>query len=168
MGTLKLIKTSAALLLIASCSDKIKNEDDQNFKYIDIVNYPEKGESAKLIMYEKNAKFEKKIKEYSDFSLNFFTPQNTNEKALKLTLNFDNSQPMDYDMELVIDNQYYYRFQNIIVKKDTFEKKNISRNDLYIYKTIKAKINDSTMIFDKYEPYSEKSIDLPFQLAKKL
>lgn len=168
MGTLKLIKISAALLLMVSCSDKIKNIDDQNFKYIDIVNYPEKGESAKLIMYEKNSKFEKKIKEYSGFSLNFFTPQNTNEKALNIKLNFNNNQPINYDMELIIDNQYYYKFEDIIVRNDTLTKSNLSSHDLYIYKSIEAKVNDSIMVFNKYIPSSEKSIELPFQLAKKL
>jgi hypothetical protein len=168
MDILKLIKTSAALLLMASCSDKIKNVDDQNFKYIDIINYIDKGENAKLIMYEKNSKFEKKIKEYGDFSLNFFTPQNTNEKALNIKLNFNNNQPINYDMELIIDNQYYYRFEDIIIKNDTLKKPNPSSHDLYIYKSMEAKVNDSIMVFNKYIPSSEKSIELPFQLAKKL
>ncbi|WP_353148547.1 hypothetical protein [Chryseobacterium sp.] len=169
MVTLKLvIKIVPLLLIIICCSDRVKSIDDQNFKYIDIVNYPGRGESAKLVMYEKKSNFKKKIKEYNDFSFNFFTPENTNEKALNIKLNFDNSEPFNYDMELVVDNQYYYKFNDIVIRNDTLKKANISAGDLYIYKTMKAKVNDSTMVFDQYIPRLEKSIVLPFRLAKKI
>ncbi|WP_412850373.1 hypothetical protein ACL0VS_12005 [Chryseobacterium sp. PMSZPI] len=74
---------------------------------------------------------------------------------------------MNDDMELVIDGRYYYKFEDIAIREDTLKKSNVSAGDIYIYKTMTAKVNDSTMVFDQYIPHSEKSIVLPFRLAKK-
>lgn len=71
-------------------------------------------------------------------------------------------------MQIIVDNKYYYKFQDIMMKNDTFKKANILGNEFHIYKTMEAKINDSIIIFDQHNSQSEKSIELPFRLAKKL
>lgn len=172
MDILKCISIVFIFFFLASCfGDNVKETDSQNFSYIEITDYPlnnENGKSAKLILYKKGSDFKEKIKEYSNFSFNSYTPQNTTGKSLNIKLNFDNSAPINSDMELIVDQTFYYQFKDISVKNDTLKKANILGDDLYIHKNIKAVINGKPMEFNEYKIHESKSIQLPFSLAKKL
>ncbi|MEY8758756.1 hypothetical protein [Chryseobacterium tongliaoense] len=172
MDILKRTSVVFILLFLTSCfGDNVKEMDSQNFSYIEITDYPlnnENGKNAKLIFYKKGSDFKEKIKEYNDFSFNSYILKNTTGKVLNIKLNFDNSAPINSDMELIVDQTFYYRFKDISVKKDTLKKANILGNDLYIHKNIKAVINGKAMEFNEYKIHESKSIQLPFSLAKKL
>lgn len=169
MDILKHISKVLICLLFISCfGDNVKELDDQNFSYIEITDYPlENAKNAKLIFYKKGSNFKQKISEYKDFSFNTYTSQNTNSKILNVALNFDNSSPINSDMEFVVDDSFYYQFKDISVEYDTFKKPGIIGNDLYIYKNIKAMINGKAIKFNKHKIHQNKSIELPFSLAKK-
>ncbi|MCL9805318.1 hypothetical protein NAT51_07285 [Flavobacterium amniphilum] len=170
INTLRRISIVIFVLSLSSCRDSIKTEDSQNFSYIFIEDYPQNkfyGKVAKLAFYEKNTNFRNKIKEFNDFTFSYIKDESTSTKALNISLKFDNSISIDSDMELAIDGAFYYRFKNIIIKKETIRKPKILFDELYLYKNIKAIVNDSLMEFNDFDLHSGKSIKLPFSLAKK-
>lgn len=115
MDTLRRIRILLTIMFLVSCSDHVKNIDSQNFEYINIIGYPQKTNNAKLIFYQKNSNFKINEKSYTDFSFNYYTVINSADKALGITLNFDNSAILDSDLRLIIDDKYYYEFTKISV-----------------------------------------------------
>ncbi|WP_326983285.1 hypothetical protein VUJ46_01685 [Chryseobacterium sp. MYb264] len=164
---LKPISTFLICILFTSCfNDNVKEIDDQNFSYIEITDYPlnkENTKNARLILYKKGSNFKEKISEYDDFSFEV-----TPSKVLNIKFDFDNSQPINEDMEFIVNENFYYQFKDIAIRYDTFKKPNIIGNDLYLYKNMKATVNEKPMEFKEYKIHENKTIQLPFALAKKL
>ncbi len=167
MAMLKRISFLLCCFSLLCCSDNIKRTDNDNFSYMEIKDckiIDSDIKSIKLVFYKKNSNFKIKTNTWDDFTFKSFDNHET--KGLNIRVNSDNISPIKDDMELVINDSYSYKFKEIKIEVDTFKKANIIGNDLYIYKSIKAKVNDSIMRFNEYDIHSGKTISLPFSLAK--
>ncbi len=168
MDTLKLFSCSIIFFIFLSCKNDKTMRDDCNFKYILIDNYPFKSDSitVKMIIYKKNTSTI--IKEFNDFSVSCYNNTSTKSKNINIKLNFDNNNLLDKnDFKIIVDDKYSFLFEELTTKIDTFIKPKILGNDIYIYKSLKAKVNDSIMKFEDFDIHSDKSITLPFYLSKK-
>ncbi len=168
MDTLKLFSYLIIFFLSLSCKDEKIIRDDCNFRYIIISDYPFKTDSipVKMITYKKDST--SIISQYNDFSTSFFDITEKS-KGLNIKLNFENNSLLNnIDFKIIIDNKYSFLFKEVKTKLDTFKKPKILGDDIYIYKTLNARVNDSLMKFEEFNMHSDKDITLPFSLAKNL
>lgn len=165
MDILNYIKISFFSLVFLSCESRIEQISHQNFDAIIIKNCPDSTFIPKNIQYsifKKGSNFQEKICDYYSFSVVPF--MENAQRCFSVIPNFDNSFEVNGDIKIILDNDYYYRFEVDTIMYDTIRRPTVLPMvyKLYIYRKTEAKVNDSIYKFNNGSKWI-----LPFNLVKR-